>query len=46
MNQSQIAESLRVLVLQYCEAQSKHDEETAAKILENIEKLRKLCKDC
>tara|TARA_A100001037_G_C14641215_1_gene410267 strand:- start:335 stop:475 length:141 start_codon:yes stop_codon:yes gene_type:complete len=46
MNQSQIAESLRVLVLQYCEAQSKHDEETAAKILANIEELKRLCKDC
>ena len=46
MNQSQIAESLRVLVHQYCEAQTKHDEELAQKILENIETLRKLCKDC
>ncbi len=46
MNQSQIEEQFRALVLQYCEAQTKHDEEASAKILANIESLRKLCDNC
>ncbi len=43
MNHSQMDESMRELVLQYCEAQTNHDDELAQRILAEIEMLNKLC---
>ena len=43
MNQSQMDDSMRDLVLQYCEAQANHDDELAQRILAEIEMINKLC---
>ena len=43
MNQSQMDDSMRDLVLQYCEAQANHDDELAQRILAEIEMIYKLC---
>ena len=41
MNQSQMDDSMRDLVLQYCEAQANHDDELAQRILAEIEMINK-----
>lgn len=45
MNQSQMDDTMRELVLAYCDAQAKHDDELAAQLLAEIEMIQKLCKD-
>lgn len=43
MNLSQMDDTMRELVLQYCEAQANHDDELAQRILAEIEMITKLC---